>query len=55
MNRASQGRDRETAEIVRLRRAAVAGRLMLGELDGPFEPTRKPNYLAKPRREIKAE
>lgn len=50
-----QGRAREAAEIVRLRRAAAVGQLMLGELDGPLKDIRIERYLAKPRRELKAE
>ncbi len=53
--RADQGRAREAAEIVRLRRAAAVGRLMLGELDGPLEEITHGHYVAKARRELKAE
>jgi hypothetical protein len=50
-----KGRAREAAEIVRLRRAAEVGRLMLGELHRPLEEIRQEDYLGKPRRELKAE
>lgn len=49
------GREREAAEVVRLRRAAAVGRLMLGELDAPLTPIRLEDYTSKPRRELKAE
>lgn len=55
MAKADQGRDREAAEVVRLRRAAAVGRLRLGELDGPLERIRHADYVVKPRRELKAE
>ncbi len=55
MNRASQDRNREAAGTVCLRRVAVAGRLMLGDLAEPFEPIREANYIAKPRHGIKVE
>jgi len=50
-----QGRDREAAEIVRLRRAAEVGRLMLGELNEPLRPIREADAVARNRRELKAE
>ncbi len=53
--RTDQGRTREASEIVRLRRAAAVGRLMLGELDAPLEEIGQEYYVAKPRRELKAE
>jgi len=53
--RIDQGRIREASEIVRLRRAAAVGRLMLGEMNAPLEEIRREDYLAKPRRELKAE
>lgn len=49
------GREREAAEIVRYKRAAAVGRLLLGELDGPMEPIFVEQYLDKPRRDLKAE
>lgn len=49
------GRTREAAEVVRLRRAAAVGQLMLGELDTPLTPIRLEEYASKPRRELKAE
>lgn len=50
-----QGRDREAAEVVHLRRAAEVGRLMLGELNEPLRPIQQADYVAKTRRELKAE
>src|SRR5690606_5577815 len=50
-----QGRAREAAEIVRLRRAAAVGRLMLGELHAPLDEIDQEHYVTKPRRELKAE
>jgi len=47
------GRDREIEEIVRLRRAAAVGRLMLGELDGPLMAICRTEYRAKPRKDLK--
>jgi hypothetical protein len=55
MPRSKQGRTREAAEIVRLRRAAAVGRLMLGQLNGPIEEIRQEEHVARPRRELKAE
>lgn len=55
MAKADKGRDREAAEVVRLRRAAAVGRLMLGELDGPLESIQHADYVTKPRRELKEE
>lgn len=55
MLRTDQGRTREAVEIVRLRKAAAVGRLMLGELNAPLEPINQEHYVAKPRRELKAE
>jgi len=49
------GREREAAEIVRYKRAAAVGRLLLGELDGPMEPIFVEQYLGRPRRDLKAE
>jgi hypothetical protein len=49
------GRTREASEIVRLRRAAAVGRLMLGELHAPLEKIEQEHYVTKPRRELKAE
>lgn len=50
-----QGRAREASEIVRLRRAAAVGRLMLGELHAPIENIEQEHYATKPRRDLKAE
>jgi hypothetical protein len=49
------GRDREAAEIIRYKRAAVVGRLLLGELNGPMDSIFAEQYLTKPRKELKAE
>lgn len=49
------GREREAAEIVRYKRAAAVGQLLLGELDGPMEPIFVEQYLDRPRRDLKAE
>jgi hypothetical protein len=49
------GRKREVVEIVRYKRAAIVGRLLLGELDGPMERISVEQYLDKPRKELKAE
>lgn len=50
--RNDSGRNREAAEVVRLRRAAAVGRLMLGELEAPLELIRHEGYASKPRREL---
>lgn len=55
MRKAESGRHREAAEIVRLRRAAAVGRLMLGELDAPLDVIRQEDYVSRPRQELKAE
>jgi len=47
------GREREAREITRYQRAAVVGRLMLGELRGPMEWISYDQYLDKPRRELR--
>lgn len=49
------GREREAAEIVRYKRAAAVGRLLLGELDGPMEPIFIEQHLGRPRKDLKAE
>lgn len=49
------GRKREAAEIVRYKRAAAVGQLLLGELDGPLEPIFVEQYLDRPRKDLKAE
>ncbi|GAB4536497.1 MAG: hypothetical protein Kow0063_22110 [Anaerolineae bacterium] len=49
------GRQREAAEIVRYKRAAAVGQLLLGELDGPMEPIFVKQYLYRPRRDLKTE
>lgn len=51
MNR-GDGRSREAAEIVRYKKAAAVGRLLLEELDGPMDPIAIEQYLSKPRREL---
>ena len=53
--KADQGRHREAEEIVRLRRAAAVGRLMLGELNAPLEQIELGDFLVKSRRELKQE
>ena len=55
MPRADKGRTREVAEIVRLRRSAAVGRLILGVLNAPLEEIDPEHYVTKPRRELKAE
>lgn len=55
VRRAGSGRHREVDEIIRLRRAAAVGRLMLGELNAPLERIHREDYLSKPRQELKAE
>jgi hypothetical protein len=50
-----QGRYREAFDIVRLKRAAEVGRLMLGQLDASLKEIRQDLYVDKPRRELKAE
>jgi len=55
VRKVDSGRSREAAEVVRLRRAAAVGRLMLGELKAPLELIRHEDYALKPRRELKAE
>lgn len=49
------GREREAAEIVRFKRAAAVGRLLLGELDGPMDPIFIEQYADRPRKDLKAE
>ena len=41
------GRQREAAEIVRYKKAAAVGRLLLGELDGPMEAIRSSTTLRR--------
>jgi hypothetical protein len=50
-----EGREAEIAEIVKMRRAAEVGRLLLGELDGPLAPIFAEGYATKTRVEIRAE
>ena len=54
-NSATKGRETEVAEIVRNRRAAEVGRLLLGELHKPLPEIIPEHYLSKPRVEIKSE
>lgn len=49
------GREREAAEIVRNKRAAAVGRLLLGELDGPMDPVFVEQFSGWPRKELKSE
>jgi hypothetical protein len=51
----SLGRQREALEIVRYKKAAAVGRLLLGELTGPMEPISIDRYLTKPRKELTLE
>ena len=51
----NKGREREAKEIVRLKRAAAVGQLMLGELDNPMESILVDQYLDMPRKELKLE
>lgn len=46
------GRQREALEIVRLKKAALVGRLLLGQLDGPMELVSVEKYLSMPRKEL---
>lgn len=46
------GRKREAEEIVRYKRAAEVGRLLLGELDGPMEPIYVEQYVSWPRKKL---
>ncbi len=46
------GRQREASEIVRYKKAAAVGRLLLGELDDPMEPISIDQYIGKPRRDL---
>ncbi|SEM77792.1 hypothetical protein SAMN04489760_14616 [Syntrophus gentianae] len=50
-----EGREAEIDEIVKMRRAAEVGRLLLGELNGPLAPIFADGYSGKTRAEIKAE
>lgn len=54
-NTKTKGRETEVTEIVRHRRAAEVGRLLLGELHQPLTEIIPENYLSKPRAEIKTE
>lgn len=49
------GRQREAAEIVRYKKAAAVGRLLLGELDGPMDAITTEQYLKKTRKELLSE
>jgi hypothetical protein len=49
------GRQREATEIVRHKKAAAVGRLLLGELDGPMEAISIDQYLKKPRKDLVSE
>jgi hypothetical protein len=50
--RIQSGRQREASEIVRYKKAAAVGRLLLGELDDPMEPISVEQYINKPRRDL---
>lgn len=49
------GRQREASEIVRYKKAAAVGRLLLGELDGPMDPISAEQYINKPRKDLISE
>jgi len=49
------GGQREASEVVRHKKAAAVGRLLLAELDGPMEPIAIEQYLNKPRKELISE
>lgn len=49
------GRQREASEIVRYKKAAQVGRLLLGELNGPMELISIGQYLDRPRRQLLSE
>lgn len=49
------GRQREAAEVVRYKKAAAVGRLLLGELNGPMPSFIIEEYLAKPRKDLISE
>jgi len=49
------GRQREASEIVRYKKAAAVGRLLLGELDGPMEPISAEQFVNKPRKDLISE
>src|SRR5712691_5285812 len=46
------GRAREASELVKLKRAAQVGRLMLGELNRPMEAIHEQDLLRQPRKEL---
>jgi len=52
---AKSGRQREALEIVRYKKAASVGRLLLGELNGPMEPVSVQQYIDKPRKQLISE
>jgi hypothetical protein len=47
-----QGRDREIDEIVRMKRAAQVGRLLLGELNGPMASVFPEDFADTPRTDL---
>jgi len=49
------GREKEVLEIVRYKKAALVGRLLLGELDGPMEAITAEEFIRKPRKELFSE
>lgn len=49
------GREREAAEIVRFKRAAAVGKLLLGELDGPLDPIFVEQFVDRPRKDLKSD
>lgn len=53
MNRSWEtGRAREASELVKLKRAAQVGRLMLGELNRPLKAIHEQDLLSQPRKEL---
>lgn len=55
MSASGAGRSREVDEILLWKRAALVGRLLLGELNAPMQAILPSTYLAKPRHELKRE
>lgn len=49
------GREREALEIVRYKKAALVGQLLLAELSGPMRPISVEEYVRKPRKELISE
>lgn len=49
------GREREALEIVRYKKAALVGRLLLGELDAPLDAITVEDFIRRPRKELISE